>query len=242
MKAQFTEYVIGRQAWLRRVAYLLCQDWHRADDLVQTSLTKLFLNWRRIDEAANPDAYARTILVNTFLAEQRSPWWKRVVLHREADGAAEVEQAAFERAGGGQAGPDLEGAADLRRALPLLPPRQRAVIVLRYYCELSIIEAAEALGCSTGTVKSQTSRAIETLRRLMHVEDGDGDAGAAAGHRSEEPDGAAAAVVPRGVPKGTDRAERARSGRLGPPEPSTTSLGGLAAANTHLRGGIRDGL
>ncbi|MBR7832239.1 SigE family RNA polymerase sigma factor [Actinospica durhamensis] len=239
-QAQFTEYVTGRQAWLRRVAYLLCQDWHRADDLVQTSLTKLFLNWRRIDETANPDAYARTVLVNTFLAEQRSPWWKRVVLHREAEGAAEVEQAAFERAGGGQAGPDLEGTADLRRALPLLPPRQRAVIVLRYYCELSIIEAADALGCSTGTVKSQTFRAIETLRRLMHVEAEDADA--AAGLRSEEPDGGAAAAVPHGVPKGAERAERARSGRLGPPEPGTTSLGGLAAANTHLRGGIRDGL
>ncbi len=241
MQAQFTEYVTGRQAWLRRVAYLLCQDWHRADDLVQTSLTKLFLNWRRIDEAANPDAYARMVLVNTFLAEQRSPWWKRVVLHREAEGAAEVEQAAFERAGGGQARPDLEGAVDLRRALPLLPPKQRAVIVLRYYCELSVIEAADALGCSTGTVKSQTSRAIETLRRLMHVEDADG--GAAAGHRFAEPDGSAAATaVPHGVPKGVERAERARSGRLGPSEPGTTSLGGFAAAGTHLRGGIRDGL
>jgi RNA polymerase sigma-70 factor (sigma-E family) len=239
MKAQFTEYATGRQAWLRRVAYLLCQDWHRADDLVQTSLTKLYLNWRRIDETANPDAYARMVLVNTFLAEQRSPWWKRVVLHREADGAAEVEQAAFERAGG-QAGPDLEGAADLRRALPLLPPKQRAVIVLRYYCELSVIEAAEALDCSTGTVKSQTFRAIETLRRLMHVEAGDG--GGAAGRQSEEPDGDAAAAAARGAPKGTERAERARSGRLGPSEPGTTSLGGLAAANTHHRGGIRDGL
>lgn len=240
MKAQFTEYVIGRQAWLRRVAYLLCQDWHRADDLVQTSLTKLYLNWHRIDETANPDAYARMVLVNTFLAEQRSPWWKRVVLHREAQGAAEVEQAAFERAGGGQAGPDLEGAADLRRALPLLAPKQRAVIVLRYYCELSVIEAADALGCSPGTVKSQTSRAIETLRRLMHVEAGDG--GATAGHRSEDPGADAAAAMPRAVPKGAERAERARSGRPGPLGPGTASLGGLAAAHTHHTGDIRDEL
>jgi RNA polymerase sigma factor (sigma-70 family) len=152
MTAQFTDYVGARQAWLRRIAYLLCQDWHRADDLVQTSLTKLYFNWRRIDETANPDAYARKVLVNTFLTEQRSPWWKRVVLHREADGA---DQGAFERAGGRQAGPDLEGAVDLRRALPLLPPKQRAVIVLRYYCELSIAEAAGALGCSTGTLNAR---------------------------------------------------------------------------------------
>lgn len=73
-QVQFTEYAEARLPWLRRVAFLLCQDWHRADDLVQTSVTKLYLNWDRVDRTANPDGYVRTILVNTFLAEQRSPW------------------------------------------------------------------------------------------------------------------------------------------------------------------------
>ncbi|HEY3873655.1 MAG TPA: SigE family RNA polymerase sigma factor [Actinocrinis sp.] len=169
-QAQFTEYAAAKLPWLRRVAYLLCQDWHRADDLVQTSVTKLYLNWHRVENAANPDGYARTILVNTFLEEQRSPWWRRVTLHRD-------------RAGEDPAGPDelldripdpavhdIDGAMDLRRALPHLAARQRTTLVLRYYCELSVVETAQALGCSTGTVKSQTARALEHLRRLMGVD------------------------------------------------------------------------
>lgn len=171
-QAQFAEYAEARLPWLRRVAYLLCQDWHRADDLVQTSVTKLYLNWHRVENSANPDGYARKILVNTYLEEQRSPWWKLVTLHRD-------------RAGEDPAGPDelmdripdpavhdLDGAMDLRRALPLLPTRQRTTLVLRYYCEQSVIETAQLLGCTTGTVKSQTSRALDNLRRLMGVDAG----------------------------------------------------------------------
>lgn len=169
-QAQFTEYAAAKLPWLRRVAYLLCQDWHLADDLVQTSVTKLYLNWHRVDSAANPDGYARAILVNTFIQERRSPWWKRVVLQRDRDG---VDTAGPDEALAripAPAAPDPDGAMDLRRVLPLLPAKQRATLVLRYYCELSVIETAELLGCSTGTVKSQTSRALDTLRRLMGVD------------------------------------------------------------------------
>jgi RNA polymerase sigma-70 factor (sigma-E family) len=145
--------------WVRGIAYLLCQDWHRADDLGQTTITKLYVHWHRATRFENIDGYVRTILVNTFLSEQRSPWWKRGGLtHRD-----DLEIPA--------PGPDtehgLESVLDLRAALKHLPPRQRAVVVLRYYDELSVQEAADVLGCSTGTVKSQTFRALASLRQTL---------------------------------------------------------------------------
>jgi RNA polymerase sigma factor (sigma-70 family) len=100
------------------------------------------------------DGYARTVLVNTFLAEQRTPWRRRVLLV-----GAEPEASALV--------PDLDAALDLRTALAGLPTKQRAAVVLRYYCDLPVEEVARTLGCSEGTVKSQTSRGIDTLRRRL---------------------------------------------------------------------------
>ncbi|MBO1420416.1 SigE family RNA polymerase sigma factor [Streptomyces sp. FH025] len=149
--AEFTEYVAARSGWLRKVAYLLCGDWHRADDLVQESITKLYVHWPKASRADNLDGYARRTLVNTFLAEQRTSWWRRTIrTDVEPDTAA--------------ASIDLDVSLDLRKALAALPPRQRATVVLRYYCDLSIDQAAEALGCSSGNVKSQSSRALAALR------------------------------------------------------------------------------
>ena len=68
---------------LRPVAYLLCRDWHRADDLVQTSAVKLYVHWERAAQIGNLDGCLRTILVNTYIEEQRSTWWKRITLHHE---------------------------------------------------------------------------------------------------------------------------------------------------------------
>ena len=152
--AEFVEYVSSRSAWLRKTAYLLCGDWHRADDLVQTSITKLYVNWSRAGGVGNIDGYARRVLINTFLAEQRTGWWRRTVVQP----ISEQELAAL---------PDLDTALDLREALAGLPPRQRATVVLRYYCDLSVEQTADALDCSTGNVKSQTSRGIDALRRLL---------------------------------------------------------------------------
>ncbi|KJS54618.1 SigE family RNA polymerase sigma factor [Streptomyces rubellomurinus] len=152
--AEFTEYVTSRSGWLRKVAYLLCGDWHRADDLVQETVTKLYVHWAKASRATNLDGYTRRMLVNTFLAEQRTPWWRRTVRT-----GVEPEVAT--------ANLDLEGSLDLRRALAELPPRQRAAVVLRYYCDLSIDQAAEALGCSSGNVKSQSSRGLEALRNNL---------------------------------------------------------------------------
>ncbi|MFD0278723.1 SigE family RNA polymerase sigma factor [Kitasatospora sp. NPDC127111] len=152
--AEFTEYVASRSGWLRKVAYLLCGDWHRADDLVQESVTRLYVHWSRAGRVENVDGYARKVLVNVFLAEQRSPWWRRTTRSGiETDGVSPSV--------------DLDASLDLRQALAALPPRQRATVVLRYYCDLTIDQAAEALGCSPGNVKSQTSRGLDTLRSSL---------------------------------------------------------------------------
>ena len=163
--ADFTEYARARAPWLRKVAYLLCGDWHRADDLVQASMLKLYTSWHRAGQVENVDGYARRTLINVFLTEQRGPWWQRVINHaREPDPEmlADAHSAAAL---------DLDAALDLRAALAALPPKQRAAVVLRYYCDLPVDQAAEILGCSSGTVKSQTSRGLRTLR--VRLESGD---------------------------------------------------------------------
>lgn len=153
--SSFTQYAEGALPRLRPIAYLLCRDWHRADDLVQTSAIKLYVHWRNAAGIGNLDGYLRTILVNTFLEEQRTTWWKRITLHHDQV----LEPVERER--------DLAGSLDVRSALATLPRRQRATLVLRFYCELSVEETAQTLGCSTGTVKSQTSRGLDSLRRAM---------------------------------------------------------------------------
>ncbi|MGW3233139.1 SigE family RNA polymerase sigma factor [Kitasatospora sp. NPDC001095] len=151
---EFTDYVASRSGWLRKVAYLLCGDWHRADDLVQECATKLYVNWSRAGRVENLDGYARRVLVNTFLAEQRTSWWRRI-----SRTATPVDVASVAA--------DLDANLDLREALAALPPRQRATVVLRYYCDLTVDQTADAMSCSSGNVKSQTSRALATLRTTL---------------------------------------------------------------------------
>jgi RNA polymerase sigma-70 factor (sigma-E family) len=153
--AEFAEYVGGRLPSLRRLALLLCHDWHRADDLVQASITKLYVHWHRARMAASVDAYVRTIIVREFLHERRSAWARRVMLGSLPDQPV--------------AGLDADAAIDLRAAMAALPARQRAVLVLRYYCDLDVEHSAEILGCSPGTVKSQTARALANLRRQLEA-------------------------------------------------------------------------
>ena len=152
--AEYTEYVAARLSSLRRLAAVLCDDWQRADDLVQATLIKLYVRWGRVRAASHPDAYARTVLVHEFIQERRSPWAKRVSL---SGGVADSPAATV----------DQDAVLDLRAAVAALPPRQRATLVLRFYCDLNVDQSAEILGCSPGTVKSQTARALETVRRAL---------------------------------------------------------------------------
>jgi RNA polymerase sigma-70 factor (sigma-E family) len=149
--AEFAEYMAARQPALLRTAYLLTGDRHSAEDLVQTALAKLYLSWDKVQRRESIDGYVRRILVN----EHNSLWrraWKRqetTVSHLPDRPAAEAP-----------AGRD----ADLWDFVQTLPRKQRAVVVLRFYEELSEAETAAALGVSVGTVKSQTSRALASLR------------------------------------------------------------------------------
>jgi RNA polymerase sigma-70 factor (sigma-E family) len=152
--AEFTEYVGVRLASLRRVAYLLCHDWDRADDLVQAAITKLYVHWGRAREMDHTDAYARAIVVREFLSERRTGWARRVSL----DAALPDQPAATA---------DHDAALDVRSALTALPPGQRATLVLRFYCDLNVDQTAQALGCSAGTVKSQTAKGLDALRRAL---------------------------------------------------------------------------
>jgi RNA polymerase sigma-70 factor (sigma-E family) len=151
----YRDYVHARLPALHRLAYLLCQDRHRADDLVQDTLVKLYVKWSQVRAASDPHAYARTTLVRTFLSDRRTNWARRVVL---------VDRLPDEVAA---ANPDTASVLTIRSALKDLPPRQRAVIALRFYSDLSVEETGKTLGCSAGTVKSQTSKGLAALRRAL---------------------------------------------------------------------------
>jgi RNA polymerase sigma-70 factor (sigma-E family) len=152
---EYVEYVRARAVTLRRVAHQLCGDWHGAEDLVQRAFVLLYRHWRQANAASSLDAYTRRILVNVYL-EDRRRWWSRRVTPR-AEPRSETT--------GADAGAD--GRVDLVAALARIAPGQRAVLVLRYWEGLDVAETAEVLGCSPGTVKSQTSSAIAALRRLL---------------------------------------------------------------------------
>jgi RNA polymerase sigma-70 factor (sigma-E family) len=150
---EYREFVHARLDRLRRTAYLLCRDWHTADDLVSITLARLFRTWRRARQAGNLDAYVRAMLTNAFLDERRRPW-------RREDSTAHPPDTAA------NATPDAEvgDRAALGSLLATLPRRQRAVIVLRFYCDMSVTEVAQLLGVSEGTVKSQSARGLQILR------------------------------------------------------------------------------
>lgn len=145
-KPSFDDYVVARERHLLRVAYLLTQDGHLAEDLVQTALTRAWFAWRRIE--GDPDRYVRKILVNTFVSATRRRWNVERPTERLPERPAS----------------NHESSTDLRRALAALPKRQRAVIVLRYFEDLTEAETARLLDISIGTVKSQTSKALVKLR------------------------------------------------------------------------------
>jgi len=153
----FEAWMTARQRWLLRTAFLLAGDVHTAEDLVQTTLAKLYLAWDRVADSHGVDAYARKILVNEHASMWRRKWRHSEVVTDDLS-KHEVPVRAEEYDGTRTA---------LWDAVKALAPRQRAVIVLRYYEQLSEAETAEALGISLGTVKSQANRAIATLRERL---------------------------------------------------------------------------
>jgi RNA polymerase sigma-70 factor (sigma-E family) len=155
--AEFAAYMTARQPSLLRTAYLLTGERQSAEDLVQTAFAKLYLSWDRVQRRELVDGYVRRILVN-----EHSSLWRRAWKRREVS-----SDRLPDRPGAPDRPDEGEGAA-LWRFVQTLPRRQRAVIVLRYYEELSEAETAEALGISVGTVKSQASRALAALRSRVH--------------------------------------------------------------------------
>ncbi|HEU0129423.1 MAG TPA: SigE family RNA polymerase sigma factor [Mycobacteriales bacterium] len=158
LRAEFDEYVRARHERLCRVAYVLCGDWQHAEDLVQTALAKTYVAHRR-GHVENLDAYAHRTLVTTHTSWWRRRWHGEVATESLPEAAAPDDYAATDRR------------AAVVRALATLPPKQRAVLALRYLTDLTEADTARALGCSVGTVKSRANRAIATLRATGLLDD-----------------------------------------------------------------------
>ncbi|MEU8117930.1 SigE family RNA polymerase sigma factor [Spirillospora sp. NPDC049024] len=148
-RESFGAFVAARSSRLIRTAYVLTGDQHAAEDLLQNALAKTAARWRHVRD--NPEGYVRRAMYN----EQATRWRRR---GREAVVAEPPDLPS--------SGPDVDLRVTLERALLSLPPRKRAVLVLRYYEDLPEREVAEIMGCSVGTVRSQTHRAIARLREL----------------------------------------------------------------------------
>ena len=154
-EAEFRSFAIAQRESLRKYAYLLCGDWYEADDIVQKSLTKLFAAWRRV-EPGGAAAYVRKIVTNVYISHRRLSWVRR------ERATAEIPDKTYHRP---QESVDVR--LEVLAALKQLPARQRATLVLRYWEQLSVDETATAMGCSTGTVKSQSAKGLAKLRGLL---------------------------------------------------------------------------
>ena len=157
----YVAFVRARQGALLRAAYLVCGDHQIAEDLLQEALVKLASRWERIRDEA-PEAYVRRILYRDAISRWRRTRREVSVDHQDPGGVL-----ALRRDGAERRVHDWVSGADVRVALLKLPPRQRAVVVLRYFEDLTEADIADALGISRGTVKSQASDAMRTLRTLL---------------------------------------------------------------------------
>jgi RNA polymerase sigma-70 factor (sigma-E family) len=156
----FAEYFAAKRDSVRRTAYLLCGDWYRADDLAQTAFVALHRHWRRIRDRAATDAYVRRTLVRASIDESRRPWrreWQAEQVPEQASADERLDERVARR-------------HDLVEALREVPPKQRVVLVLRYFEGLDVAATARSLGCSEGNVKSQTARGLARLRDVLGLE------------------------------------------------------------------------
>jgi RNA polymerase sigma-70 factor (sigma-E family) len=155
-EAEFTEFAATMLRRLRRTAYLMCGDWHRAEDAAQDALVKIYRRWNRIDRSQGLNSYAHQCLVTAVFDQARKPW------RRERLADTDEPSAPL---------PDHAGSVDDRlfvvQALAALPASQRACVVLRHYADLSLEQTADILGIGVGGVKSQSSRGLTRLRELL---------------------------------------------------------------------------
>ena len=154
-EADFERYFRARRDAIRRTAYLMCGDWHRADDHTQAAFVALHRHWRRVRDKGALDAWMRRTLMRAVVDESRRPWRRE----RFTDDVVAVDKVV--------ADPDVTTRHVLVDGLRSVPPRQRAVLVLRYLDGLDVAATAAALGCSEGTVKSQTSHGLAALRTAL---------------------------------------------------------------------------
>ncbi len=153
-ESEFREFFAGRQLALSRTAYLLTGDHEAAEDLLQEALTRTLVRWSAVTAGGNPEGYVRRIMLNQVRSR-----WRRSRRHREEPHADLPEHSST-----GMLQEESAARHDLARALRRLGPRQRTVLYLRYYEDMSEAEVASMLGCALGTVKSQTHDALARLR------------------------------------------------------------------------------
>ncbi|MGH3383726.1 MAG: SigE family RNA polymerase sigma factor [Nocardioidaceae bacterium] len=155
-ESEYAEFFAATWDRLFRSTYAVARDFQLAEDALQSAFAKAYRSWRRVRTADRPEAYVRRMAINEVLGVRRRAWWK-----------AERHSESVDHTGS----PSHEDAVlrhdEVWGALLALPPRQRAVIVLRYYEDLSEQQIADALGCRPGTVKSQASAALDTLRHTL---------------------------------------------------------------------------
>jgi RNA polymerase sigma-70 factor (sigma-E family) len=155
--AEFVQFVDGHARELRRTAYLMCGDWQRAEDATQDALVKLYVAWPRLDRTGGLRAYAHRAVTTAVVDQARRPWRREVGATSLPDDAHDPME-------------HVDRHLAVVRALQALPRRRRQCVVLRYFVDLSVEETAQHLGISAGTVKSQTSRALEQVRDALQAQ------------------------------------------------------------------------
>jgi RNA polymerase sigma-70 factor (sigma-E family) len=156
---EFVAFAEAAAPQLRRTAFLLCGDWHTAEDLAQTALARVFVSWHKIRQQDAVHAYAARTLVNCYLTDRRRRRAVEVLTSQLPERPVTA--------------PSVETRLMVLAALAMLPPKARAVVVLRYWADMSVDQVAEVLGCSAGNVRSQSSRALSRLRVVLGDAAGD---------------------------------------------------------------------
>ncbi|MFJ8002921.1 SigE family RNA polymerase sigma factor [Streptomyces fagopyri] len=161
---EFQGFVVGRWPRLLRTAFLLTGEQHAAEDLVQSTLEQVYVAWRRVDSADDPDAYVRRVMINAHARRHRRRLKEFLAPKDDSD-------LPFEVPGGADPMDRADDRSALLKALAQLPPRQREAVVLRYWEDLSETRVAEAMGCSVGAVKSNAAKGIAKLRAVPGLAD-----------------------------------------------------------------------